>query len=141
MENESAHVLHDKDGKSTRNGASESKRADIDVKDVSKPIPGSQRNNEQINVVDQKVREPVSQGAPLGDVYSSREVNMEATITTDDVIRAGGFGARDDISSFLPVASDSTDFEASIRDAQEYEQPREEVRRPGLGWTEASEPV
>jgi hypothetical protein len=131
----------DKDGKSTRNGASESTRADIDVKDVSKPIPGSQRNNEQINVVDQKAGEPVSQGAPLGDVDSSREVNMEATITTDDVIRAGGFGTRDDISSFLPVASDSTDFEASIRDAQEYEQSREEVRRPGLGWTEASEPA
>ncbi|KAK2651925.1 hypothetical protein Ddye_011781 [Dipteronia dyeriana] len=137
MEYESAHVLHDKDGKITRNGASESKRADIDVKDVSKPIPGSQRNKEQINVVDQKVGEPVSQG----EVDSFRKLSMEATITTDDVIRAGGFGARDDISSFLPVASDSTDFEASIRDAQEYEQPREEVRRPGLGWTEASEPV
>ncbi|KAH7557262.1 hypothetical protein ACOSP7_026815 [Xanthoceras sorbifolium] len=115
MEYESAGVLHDKDEKCTRSGASESKGAEIDVKDVSKSIP-------QINVVDRK----------------GGEVNMEATITPDDVIRAGGFGARDDISSFLPVASDSTDFEASIRDAQDYEQAVEQVHRPGLGWTEAS---
>lgn len=42
----------------------------------------------------------------------SAEMNMEAPITSDDVMRAGGFGARDDIGCFLPVASDSTDFEA-----------------------------
>lgn len=101
-------------------------------------IPKSQINNEKLKLGDQDCREFFSQGALLGDVGISGDVNMEATITPDDVIRAGGFGARDDISSFLPVASDSTDFEASIRDAQEYEQPQEEIRRPGLGWTEKS---
>ncbi|KAG1338379.1 hypothetical protein COCNU_04G006850 [Cocos nucifera] len=68
---------------------------------------------------------------------STGDVNMEAAITTDDVIRAGGFGARDDMSSFLPVAIDSTDFEASLRDARDFEEPQEEISRPGLGWTES----
>ncbi|KAK1386597.1 Mediator of RNA polymerase II transcription [Heracleum sosnowskyi] len=54
----------------------------------------------------------------------------------DDAVRAGGFGARDDIGSFLPVASDFTDFEASLRDARDYEDPKEEIGRPGLGWAE-----
>ncbi|KAI3471717.1 hypothetical protein Pfo_028367 [Paulownia fortunei] len=49
--------------------------------------------------------------------------------------RAGGFGATDDISSFLPVASDFTDFEAYLRDARDYEDLDEEISRPGLGWT------
>ncbi|CAA7033976.1 unnamed protein product [Microthlaspi erraticum] len=62
------------------------------------------------------------------------EVNMEASIAAEDVIRAGGFGAKDDIGSFLPVASDSTDFEESIRSARDYEEPQPEVQRPGLGW-------
>ncbi|XP_031101533.1 uncharacterized protein LOC116005468 [Ipomoea triloba] len=64
------------------------------------------------------------------------EVNMEAEITPDDVMRAGGFGARDDIGSFLPTAVDTTDFEASLRDARGYEEPQERVCRPGLGWTD-----
>ena len=59
---------------------------------------------------------------------------MEATINTEDLIRAGGFGARDDISSLLPIASDSTDFEASLLDARDYEEPQGEQCRPGLGW-------
>ncbi|EOA21806.1 hypothetical protein CARUB_v10002272mg [Capsella rubella] len=62
------------------------------------------------------------------------EVNMEASISAEDVIRAGGFGAKDDIGSFLPVASDSTDFEESIRSARGYEEAQPEVQRPGLGW-------
>lgn len=64
----------------------------------------------------------------------SAEMNMEAPITSDDVMRAGGFGARDDIGCFLPVASDSTDFEASVRDARDYEDPQENIGKPGLGW-------
>ncbi|EEF27924.1 conserved hypothetical protein [Ricinus communis] len=64
---------------------------------------------------------------------------MEASITTDDVIRAGGFGARDDINSFLPVASDSTDFEATVLDARYYEEPQGEISRPGLGWKEPAQ--
>ncbi|KAL2480687.1 Uncharacterized protein Adt_33653 [Abeliophyllum distichum] len=67
-------------------------------------------------------------------IDASGDVNMEASITADEVMRAGGFGARDDISSFLPVASDSTDFEASLRDARDYEDLQEEIGRPGLGW-------
>lgn len=63
------------------------------------------------------------------------DVNMEASILADDVLRAGGFGARDDIGSFLPVAIDSTDFEASLRDAKDFEEPQGEILRPGLGWT------
>lgn len=74
---------------------------------------------------------------PSDDIDASGEVNMEASITSDDVIRAGGFGARDDISSFLPVASDSTDFEATIRDARDYEEPQGDICRPGLGWTKS----
>uniref|UniRef100_A0A1J3IIV7 Uncharacterized protein n=1 Tax=Noccaea caerulescens TaxID=107243 RepID=A0A1J3IIV7_NOCCA len=62
------------------------------------------------------------------------EVNMEASISAEDVIRAGGFGAKDDNGSFLPVASDSTDFEESIRSARDYEEAQPEVQRPGLGW-------
>jgi len=64
------------------------------------------------------------------------DFNIEATITEDDVQRAGGFGATDDIRSFLPVALDSTDFEASLRSARDYEEPQGEVSRPGLGWSE-----
>lgn len=64
----------------------------------------------------------------------SAEMNMEAPITSDDVMRAGGFGARDDIGCFLPVASDSTDFEASLREARDYEDPQENIGKPGLGW-------
>ncbi|XP_011075361.1 uncharacterized protein LOC105159855 [Sesamum indicum] len=61
-------------------------------------------------------------------------VNMETSVTSDEMIRAGGFGATDNISSFLPVASDFTDFEAYLRDAREYEGLDEEINRPGLGW-------
>ncbi|KAL9249195.1 hypothetical protein AKJ16_DCAP22837 [Drosera capensis] len=68
------------------------------------------------------------------------EVNMEATITSDDILRAGGFGARDDLNSFLPAASDLTDFEASLNDACEYEEPQGVSDRPGLGWTTKAGP-
>lgn len=43
--------------------------------------------------------------------------------------------ARIDISSFLLVTSDST---ASLCDARDYEDPWEEIGRPGLGWKEAT---
>ncbi|CAN4089857.1 unnamed protein product [Withania somnifera] len=70
---------------------------------------------------------------------SHGDVNMEADISMDDVIRAGGLGARDDLNSVLPVAADTTDFEVSIRDAWDYERwQRESISRPGLGWTEPS---
>lgn len=80
-----------------------------------------------------KVEDGIDTGGGFGDV------NMEASISADDVMRAGGFGARDDISSFLPVASDSTDFEASLRDARDYEEPQKDICRPGLGWKDVKE--
>lgn len=64
------------------------------------------------------------------------ELKVDSSTMPDDFTRAGGFGARDDISSFLPVASDFTDVEASLRDARDYEDPQEEICRPGLGWTD-----
>ena len=62
------------------------------------------------------------------------DVNMEAAISTEDVMRAGGFGAKDDIGSVLPTAIDSTDFEASLRDARDFEGEKEAPSHPGLGW-------
>ncbi|CAN6346331.1 unnamed protein product [Urochloa humidicola] len=62
------------------------------------------------------------------------DVNMEAAISTEDVMRAGGFGAKDDIGSLLPTAVDSTDFEASLRDARDFEGEKEAPAHPGLGW-------
>ncbi|KAL2923480.1 1-acyl-sn-glycerol-3-phosphate acyltransferase 1 chloroplastic [Bienertia sinuspersici] len=88
----------------------------------------------------QFVRHAEQKEAP-GHLDPSTDVNMEATINPDDVLRAGGFGARDDLSSFLPIASDSTDFEASLLDAREYEEPQGEQRRPGLGWSEDKGPL
>lgn len=82
--------------------------------------------------------EGVSQGAPE-IMHTSGEVNMEASITPEDVLRAGGLGARDDISSVVPVASDSTDFEDTILEAQGYEELEKQIHRPGLGWTEATD--
>lgn len=106
-----------------------------DVKGIPKPARGSPaRNNLKLDVADLKAQESAESNEVVGGKGSSGEVNMEASLSTEDVIRAGGFGARDDISSFLPVASDSTDFEAAIRDARDYEEPEGEIRRPGLGW-------
>ncbi|CAJ2671542.1 hypothetical protein L195_g021898 [Trifolium pratense] len=110
----------------------------IDDKDVLEHFTRASGDAEEPKAGDSKGGENSTKGTPLEEIDVSAEVNMEASITPDDVIRAGGFGARDDISSFLPVASDSTDFEASIRDARGYEEPQGEVSRPGLGWTGAA---
>ncbi|KAF7819060.1 uncharacterized protein G2W53_024515 [Senna tora] len=107
----------------------ETRCSEIDEKDGQKNFTRSLGDDAEKKIGDWKG------GEKVGEKEASGEVNMEASITADDVIRAGGFGARDDISSFLPVASDSTDFEASIRDARDYEAPQGEVSRPGLGWT------
>nr|KYP52003.1 hypothetical protein KK1_026080 [Cajanus cajan] len=104
---------------------------EIDDKGVLKNFTRSSQD-----VTETKINCP--KGTRPEEIDASGDVNMEASITADDVIRAGGFGARDDISSFLPVASDSTDFEASIRDARDYEEPQGQVSRPGLGWTDAT---
>ncbi|KAL6498471.1 hypothetical protein OROHE_026568 [Orobanche hederae] len=75
---------------------------------------------------------------PIDSLEGVEVVTEEGAFTSDEVIRAGGFGAKDDISSFLPVASDFTDIEANLRGAREYEDLSEEIHHPGLGWT--SEP-
>lgn len=66
--------------------------------------------------------------------HESGDVNMEAAISAEDVLRAGGFGAKDDIGSLLPTAVDSTDFEASLRDARDFEGESEKPSHPGLGY-------
>ena len=116
----------------------ETSPSEIDEKDALKSVPTSVGDIAHMNIAEQKVIKHEAKDEPTEVIDTSGEVNMEASIAPDDVVRAGGFGARDDISSFLPVASDSTDFEASIRDAREYEEPLGEVSRPGLGWTEAT---
>ncbi|XP_039013425.1 uncharacterized protein LOC120143074 [Hibiscus syriacus] len=136
MEHESIEVLHDKDKNGKRNKATESSNSEVGMEDACKMAPCSPSNNMQVNMVDWK-GEGVDDKT-VQNMGTSGEVNMEASVTADDVIRAGGFGARDDISSFLPIASDWTDFEASIRNARDYEEPQGDVSRPGLGWKEAS---
>lgn len=80
-------------------------------------------------------RFPDSDCGNIGPVNGHEaDVNMEASISTEDVMRAGGFGARDDIGSLLPTAIDSTDFEASLRDARTFEGEKEAPSHPGLGW-------
>lgn len=112
--------------------------SEIEDKDVLKNFTRPAGDVAETKIADREGREICPKGTPLKEMDVSGDVNMEASIIPDDVIRAGGFGARDDISSFLPVASDSTDFEASIRDARDYEEPQGEASRPGLGWTGAT---
>ncbi|KAE9591182.1 hypothetical protein Lal_00032158 [Lupinus albus] len=129
MEHQSDKIIHDNERTNTS-------QSDIEDKGVLKHFTRPARDVVGTKIFDQEAGETCPKGTtPLEEMDASGDVNMEASITTDDVIRAGGFGARDDISSVLPVASDSTDFEASIRDARDYEEPQGEVSRPGLGWT------
>ncbi|KAI6696822.1 hypothetical protein NL676_016941 [Syzygium grande] len=117
----------------------EDQLSSIKDKDVLEPIPSSPGSIPKAKVFDPEAGGTVGPNAIVNDPNISGEVNMEALIIPDDVIRAGGFGARDDISKFLPVASDSTDFEAALRNARDYEELQEEVCRPGLGWTEGTQ--
>ena len=39
------------------------------------------------------------------------QVDMSAPISAEDLARAGGLGAKDDMGHALPVAVDATDFE------------------------------
>ncbi|KAJ1430030.1 hypothetical protein SESBI_08100 [Sesbania bispinosa] len=125
------------ESKPVENVLADTSPSEINDKDVLKHFTRASGDVAETKRADWKGGENCPKGTPLEEIDASGDVNMEASITTDDVIRAGGFGARDDISSFLPVASDSTDFEASIRDARDYEEPQGEVSRPGLGWTGA----
>ncbi|XP_028761482.1 uncharacterized protein LOC114720052 [Neltuma alba] len=115
--------------------SAETSHSESDKKEAMK---NTNSGNVEAKGADQKDGEKGAEGRTSEELDAAAEVNMEASITPDDVIRAGGFGARDDISSFLPVASDSTDFEASIRDARDYEEPQGNISRPGLGWIEST---
>ena len=42
------------------------------------------------------------------------QVDMSAPISADDLARAGGLGAKDDMGHALPVAVDATDFEEEL---------------------------
>jgi len=129
----------DKNGSTpVKDASTDTNLSKIDDKDVLKHFTRGTEDVEETKPGDSKGGENRPKDTSLEESDVSGDVNMEASITSDDVIRAGGFGARDDISSFLPVASDSTDFEASIRDARDYEEPQGKVTRPGLGWTGAT---
>lgn len=95
---------------------------------------GSRKINLEAGKANTEVIDKVEDGLALEAQDACGEINMEAYVTSDEVIRAGGFGATDNISSFLPVASDFTDFEESLRDARDYEESEEKSNRSGLGW-------
>ncbi|TQE11798.1 hypothetical protein C1H46_002640 [Malus baccata] len=139
MESKQDEVVHDTNETKTRNEVADSNLSRADGRDVLEPFASSPDNKVQPNLIDLGGGINLTHDAPSVYKDATAEVNMEASITSDDVMRAGGFGARDDISSFLPVASDSTDFEATIRDARGYEEPQGNICRPGLGWKEAKE--
>ncbi|XP_008806581.1 uncharacterized protein LOC103719220 [Phoenix dactylifera] len=126
----------EKNANDVTNETKEGTKHEMELKDPPNQDDDTLKYGEDYDMkkVNGKVME---QSAGMRNENNTGDVNMEAAITTDDVIRAGGFGARDDISSFLPVAIDSTDFEASLRDARDFEEPQEEISRPGLGWTES----
>ncbi|KAK9289341.1 hypothetical protein L1049_008414 [Liquidambar formosana] len=132
-------AITNKNENSIRNEATESGHPKADVGDALKQDLVASKNIVGVSIIDPKGGENAAEGADLGDMNASGAVKMESSVTSDDVIRAGGFGARDDISSFLPVASDSTDFEATLRDARSYEEPQGEICRPGLGWRDDRE--
>ncbi|KAF9593858.1 hypothetical protein IFM89_025649 [Coptis chinensis] len=127
----------DKNGDGRMSGSAEFNSPEGYAKDVGQISETGEKVDDKNEGI--KGGESRPQASGVSHIQITGEVNMEAAITSDDVVRAGGFGARDDIGSFLPVAIDSTDFEASLRDARDYEEPQGETNRPGLGWTETLE--
>ncbi|KAH6771212.1 hypothetical protein C2S52_016015 [Perilla frutescens var. hirtella] len=95
---------------------------------------GSRKINFEAYKANTKVTIKVQEGLAPEAQEVCEAINMEAYVTSDEMIRAGGFGATDNIICFLPVASDFTDFEKSLRDASKYEESEEKSNRPGLGW-------
>ncbi|KAL5546408.1 hypothetical protein UlMin_006095, partial [Ulmus minor] len=140
MDSAGKELLHDKN-ENKQSEAAESIHSGVLGTQVSKSVSSSPNIIQQAYTSNWKRGgDNINQDTPLPEKMDAfAEVYMEASIMVDDVIRAGGFGARDDISSFLPVASDSTDFEAEIREAREYEETQVETRRPGLGYMGTTE--
>ncbi|XP_043692280.1 uncharacterized protein LOC122642766 [Telopea speciosissima] len=137
MEYDAVEHMQDGNEDSMTNGVAKSDNREMNVKDVPVKDSDTTEDTIEINRAGSNLGDDVEQVAASADMETPGEVNMEAFVTADDIIKAGGFGARDDISSLLPVAIDSTDFEASLRDARDYEEPQGEISRPGLGWTDA----
>ncbi|CAH9068719.1 unnamed protein product [Cuscuta epithymum] len=127
--------LQDKVEGTREKGTTESEH-EIDAMNDQKAHQDAGEGNKKISKTDSKGERDIIKN--LVQRGGAGEVNMEAEITPDDVMRAGGLGARDDIGSFLPTAIDTTDFEASLLDAREYEEPQERICRPGLGWTDTT---
>lgn len=120
-----------------RNETAEADNPIVGVNDI--PNQDSDALKLNVNTVSYIGKGDTTKGGDYENKDTTGDINMEAALTTDDVIRAGGFGATDDISNFLPVAVDLTDFEALLRDARDFEEPQGEISRPGLGWAEAKE--
>lgn len=62
------------------------------------------------------------------------EWDMSAPISAEDIVKAGGLGARDDIGSAVPVAADNTDMEETL-----MEFGAKETSHEGLGYTSNNE--
>ncbi|KAK9125173.1 hypothetical protein Scep_014019 [Stephania cephalantha] len=140
IEISSALVAPDKNEDTMKTDTAERNSQDVNVANISRQNPHAVEEEVKLDKEGIPGRLNFTQGANLDNTNIIGDVYMEeASVTSDDVVRAGGFGARDDIGSFLPVAIDSTDFEASLRDARDYEEPQEQINRPGLGWTGAME--
>ncbi|XP_021724202.1 uncharacterized protein LOC110691571 [Chenopodium quinoa] len=136
MEDKGAAMIIDKidNGQSKKEAKSERVQEDVVLMPTEDSF--SAEDTVPFSMTDPQSGREIAQMEALKQCDYSTDVNMEATINPDDVVRAGGFGARDDLSSFLPTASDSTDFEASLLDARDYEECQGEQHRPGLGWSE-----
>ncbi|KAF7145827.1 hypothetical protein RHSIM_Rhsim04G0170300 [Rhododendron simsii] len=80
----------------------ESAETEANIKDDPKQHIGPLEDMAQTNTGDLESGDNVSHEINAR-LDASGEVNMEASISSDDIIRVGGFGARDDISSFLSV--------------------------------------
>lgn len=137
MDYKAAGFLHGETENDSKTEVTKSVGSQCDAKDAPKRDPCPSEDVSQAQIVDPGTKDTVTRDKCSYHDDTSGEINMEAAISSDDVIRAGGFGARDDLNCFLPGASDSTDFESSLLDAREYEEPHGELQRPGLGWTEA----
>ena len=69
----------------------------------------------------------------LSEISESHvEVDMEAPVSEEDVLKAGGFGARDALGTPLPEAMDATDFEEAVMSADE--QGGEKHNHFGVGY-------
>lgn len=98
-------------------------------------VEASHEDNTKFSIIDPRGswKVVVSSGS-ASDMNVSGE-SVKASITSDDMIRAGGCRTRDNIGCFLLVTLPN-DTEASLPNVQDYDDTREKTGKPGLGWTE-----